>query len=65
MKHFFLYTLFFLHSCSLVSAQVSAPKYANEFLSIGIGARALGMANTQVACSNDVTAAYWNPAGLL
>jgi hypothetical protein len=65
MKHFFLCIHFFLLSCPLVRAQVSAPKYANEFLSIGIGARALGMANTQVALSNDVTAAYWNPAGLL
>ncbi|MBC7921256.1 MAG: PorV/PorQ family protein [Ferruginibacter sp.] len=45
-------------------AQVRAPKYANEFLSVGVGARALGMANTGVALTNDVTAAYWNPAGL-
>jgi hypothetical protein len=41
-----------------------APKYSNEFLSIGVGARALGMANSQSAVSDDVTAAYWNPAGL-
>jgi hypothetical protein len=34
-------------------------------LSIGVGARALGMSNVQVATVNDVTAAYWNPAGLL
>lgn len=39
-------------------------KYSNEFLSIGVGARALGMGNTQSAITNDVTAAYWNPAGL-
>ncbi|WP_027003519.1 hypothetical protein [Hugenholtzia roseola] len=43
----------------------SAPKYSNEFLAIGVGARGLGMANTQAAVTNDVTAAYWNPAGLL
>lgn len=42
-----------------------APKYSNEFLAIGVGARALGMANTQAAIANDVTAGYWNPAGLL
>ncbi|MCU0448972.1 MAG: hypothetical protein MUC97_03880 [Bernardetiaceae bacterium] len=47
-------------------AQTSlAPTYSNEFLSVGVGARALGMANTQVAVANDVTAGYWNPAGLL
>lgn len=42
-----------------------APKYSNEFLNIGVGARAFGMSNTQSAIVNDVTAGYWNPAGLL
>ncbi len=39
-------------------------KYSNEFLSIGIGARAHGMGNAVVATVDDVTAGYWNPAGL-
>lgn len=42
-----------------------APKYSNEFLAIGVGARALGMSNSYVAAANDVTAGYWNPAGLI
>lgn len=42
----------------------NAPKYSNEFLRIGIGARAFGMGNAQVAMAEDVTAGYWNPAGL-
>jgi hypothetical protein len=42
-----------------------APKYSNEFLSIGVGARSLGMGYSSVASVNDVTAGYWNPAGLL
>lgn len=42
-----------------------APKYSNEFLAIGVGARGLGMANCQVTSVNDVTSGYWNPAGLL
>lgn len=42
----------------------STPKYSNEFLAIGVGARGLGMANAQVSVVDDVTAGYWNPAGL-
>jgi hypothetical protein len=42
----------------------SAPKYSNEFLQIGVGARALGLGNSLVAGVDDVTAGYWNPAGL-
>lgn len=42
----------------------STPKYSNEFLSIGVGARAFGMSNAFVASTEDVTSAYWNPAGL-
>jgi len=41
-----------------------APKYSNEFLSIGVGARALGLSNAFTALANDATAGYWNPAGL-
>ncbi|MEZ4772043.1 MAG: PorV/PorQ family protein [Bacteroidia bacterium] len=44
--------------------QTLAPKYSNEFLKIGIGARAFGMGNAQIAIAEDVTAGYWNPAGL-
>lgn len=50
---------------SPVFAQTKTPKYSNEFLSIGLGARALGMSGTQVAHVKDVTAGFWNPAGLL
>ncbi|MCE3277970.1 MAG: hypothetical protein K0S44_161 [Bacteroidetes bacterium] len=44
--------------------KAQAPKYSNEFLNIGVGARALGMSNSYVTSVNDVTAGYWNPAGL-
>ena len=52
--------LFVLSSLSL-SAQA---KFVNEFLNIGVGARAHGMFGSVVATSNDVHSAYWNPAGL-
>ncbi len=40
------------------------PKYSNEFLSIGVGARSFGMGGSVVATGGDVTSGYWNPAGL-
>lgn len=42
-----------------------APKYSNEFLAVGVGARALGMGNAYTSVVNDVTSGYWNPAGIL
>jgi hypothetical protein len=39
-------------------------KYSNEFLSIGVGARAQAMGNSVIANVNDVTTGVWNPAGL-
>jgi hypothetical protein len=43
---------------------VDFEKYAGEFLSLGAGSRATGMAGAYVAVANDVTAGYWNPAAL-
>lgn len=39
-------------------------KYAGEFISTGVGARALGMGGTFVAIADDITAGYWNPSAL-
>ena len=39
-------------------------KYAGEFLSIGVGGRALGLGGAYAALANDATAGYWNPAAL-
>ncbi len=50
-------TIFFFQS-------MYAQKYSNEFLSIGVGARAQGMGGAVVAGVSDVTAGLWNPAGL-
>lgn len=58
--------LFFFSVLSLLAfgSRAQAPKYSNEFLSIGVGARALGLSNAFTALANDATAGYWNPAGL-
>ena len=56
--------LVFLFCLATVSYS-QAPKYSNEFLSIGVGARALAMGNSMVSAVNDATAGYWNPAGLV
>jgi len=64
MKRFPIYLLVVLlfFSSDILS---QTRKFSNEFLSIGVGARALGMSNTQAGIVNDVTAGYWNPAGIL
>lgn len=47
-----------------INSYAQTRKYSNEFLNIGVDAAAFGMANAVVANTNDVNAAYWNPAGL-
>ncbi len=56
---------FALSLLSGLELEAQTRKYSNEFLAIGVGARALGMSGTQVASVNDLTSSYWNPAGLL
>jgi hypothetical protein len=57
--------LYLFISVSGMSPSLSqTPKYSNEFLSIGVGARALGMSNSFVSVADDATSGYWNPAGL-
>ena len=61
MKHLLILISAFLLVFPDARAQV---KYSNEFLSIGIGARQMGMGGAGTARIDDVTAGYWNPAGL-
>lgn len=59
-----LFIIPFLFSYSSLLAQVSAPKYVNEFLAIGVDAKGISMSNSMVEHVGDVTSGYWNPAGL-
>jgi hypothetical protein len=38
--------------------------YSNEFLNIGVGARAMALSGAVNASVKDINASYWNPAGL-
>jgi hypothetical protein len=62
-KRLFLLVLLFFGWSSLVQAQ-AVRKYSNEFLKIGVGARAAAMGNAMTGIVSDVTAGYWNPGGL-
>lgn len=62
-KLLFPIILIFL-SVSSINAQTVIGKYAGEFMALGVGGRALGMGGAFVAVANDVTAGYYNPAGL-
>ena len=53
-----------LLSISQESTRDNTPKFSNEFLNIGVGAQSFGLGNSMVSHVGDVTAAYWNPAGL-
>ncbi len=55
---------FFMIAYSL-GAQDTSPKYSNEFLQIGVGARALALGSSTISYSDDANSGYWNPAGLL
>ncbi len=63
MKHLFS-ALFFMGLLSH-GAQAQQRVYVNEYLNIGVGGRALAMGGSVTATANDITAGYWNPAGLM
>jgi len=57
--------LFFLTTCSVAAQTVSGVgTTAAAFLKIGVGGRALGMGQAHATQAEDVTAVFWNPAGL-
>ena len=55
---------FFCMMSSTVAWSQADVRFVNEFLNIGVGARGHGMFGSVAATVDDITAAYWNPAGL-
>ncbi len=49
---------------TLIFAQTNVATTSAAFLEIGAGARSLSMGSAFVALSDDVSALYWNPAGI-
>lgn len=62
LKKLLLFLL--LTTCNGLHAQI-ARSYSNEFLNIGVGARALAMAGSVSSFIDGVEAGYWNPSGNL
>ncbi|MBK9283731.1 MAG: PorV/PorQ family protein [Sphingobacteriaceae bacterium] len=58
-------SLLFLTFAFLSAQAQLVRKYSNEFLNIGVGARALGMGNANISSVEGAYSGYWNPSGLL
>lgn len=66
MKNFqYIILIFFFLLAGQSIGQLNAPKYSNEFLNLGVSAKAFGMSNAVVASVDDASAGYWNPSGLM
>ena len=62
MKNYYLFLLLFINYS--ISGQINSPKYSNEFLNIGVGARSLAMSNSVITSTNSAMSGFWNPANL-
>tara|TARA_Y100001970_G_C14233457_1_gene860263 strand:- start:46 stop:1092 length:1047 start_codon:yes stop_codon:yes gene_type:complete len=62
MRIFYKTTIVFMFS--LINGQTNVGTTSASFLEIGAGARSLAMGGAYVSLANDVSALYWNPAGI-
>ena len=66
MIKLFIRVVFFVLLTIVVNEDISpgSENYAGDFLSLGAGARALGMGSSYVVVTDGATSSYHNPAGL-
>ena len=67
MKHFkknTFYLLVYVMTFCVGTLQSVDARYTADFLTLGVGARALAMGGAGTALSDNAYAPYWNPAGL-
>ena len=62
-KNSFYFTVTVIAFCVVTNQSVDA-RYTADFLTLGVGARALGMGGAGTVLSDNAYAPYWNPAGL-
>lgn len=62
--HIIRFILFSISLHVFLAKGFSQVQHSNDFLNIGVGARSLALGKSTVSHIQDVTAAYWNPAGL-
>ena len=48
-----------------LASQAQSVKYSNEFMNLGVGARAQGMSNAVLSSTTGAEAGFWNPAGMV
>ncbi|MCC6815467.1 MAG: hypothetical protein IT267_03525 [Saprospiraceae bacterium] len=59
MKNLNFVLVLFLFSGTLIA---QTPKFSNDFLNIGVGARGMALGSAVSSLSADVTSGYWNPS---
>jgi hypothetical protein len=67
MKRYFFIVLMILLSTSLIFSQDELSKVGTgmaQFLKLAVGGRGAALGDAYAAAANDVTALYWNPAGI-
>lgn len=62
LKNKFIISIVFI--LLLAIGNVYSGDYTGDFLTVGVGARALALGEAYVGIANDATAIYWNPAGI-